>query len=457
MIRLLLSQIRHSPAVFSGSFLTATVTAVFVQLAAVFWWSVVSDTGNAAFATAGDPAGASTFSTLGLFLLVFGVGLPSVIALTSVGRNSVALLRRDYARWRLAGVTPSQIIRTVLIQTALLTLPASVLALFVSVPASPAAVSFVMTLGSTHADVPVVLSWPPIVLSIVAALVFALIGAIGPGIRAARVPAIEALRDSATSIKNRTVVRLILIAVLMIVGVVVAVNVATSPEGSGGASMLALVGILTALVAIAGPLIYPTIIRSWTRLLRPDSLPVLFLARRSSSADATTVSAIITPVLIAGALLSGYFSGAGTYKSATELIGHTYTINLLQGLILFGPAAVIGLTAGLMSVIAKSGPDERTSALLRIAGATPRALLTIPLIEAGIYAVTTLLLTAVIVFIPTALYVLGFLNGQGLHVPITFDLRAAFILTGIATVAVYLIRVTPLTRRGPASLQVGSI
>ena len=449
MNRLLFSQIRHSHAVFGGSFLTAIVTAVFVQLAAVFWWSVLSESGAEAFAASGDSgdsAGASTFSTLGIFILVFGVGLPAIIAFTSVGRNSVALLRSEYAHWRLAGVTPAQIIRTVVLQTALLTLPASGLAMIVSLPTSPVAVGFVMTLGSTRANVPVVVSWQPLLLSVVAAMAFAFIGAIGPGIRAARVPAIEGLRATATSINSRTVLRLIILVALLAAGVAVAINVATAPEGSGGASMLALVGILTGLTAVAGPLLYPSAIRLWTRLLAPESFSPVFLARGSSSADGTTAAAIITPVLIAGSLLSGYFSGAGTYKAAIELIGHDYSINILQGLILFGPAAVIGLVAGLMSVLARSGPDKHAAALLRTVGAIPRTLLMIPLIETAMYAVTTLLFTAVIVYLPTALYALGFANDQGLHVPIIFDIRAALILTITAALAIFLIRAFPVIR-----------
>ncbi|MFT3887657.1 MAG: hypothetical protein QM713_05775 [Arachnia sp.] len=456
MIRLMLSQLRHSPAVFIGPLLTAAVTAVFVQLAAVFWWSVVSDAGSAAFAASGDRAGGGTFSTLGLFILVFGVGLPAIIAFTSVGRNSVSMLRSDYAHWRLAGVTPPQIVRAVISQTVLLTLPASLLALLVSLPSSQAAVSFVMTLGSTQADIPVSVSWQPLLLSIIAALGFALLGAVGPGIRAARIAPIEALRASAVTLRSRTILRLVLVGVLLLVAVLVAVNVATAIEGSGGASMLALVGILTALVAAAGPMIYPSVTRLWTLILLPAAKTTVFLARRSSTADGTAAAAVITPVLIAGSLLSGYFSGAGTYKAAVELIGRDYTINLLQGLILFGPAAVIGLVAGIMSVIAKSGPDERAAALLRTVGATPRTLILIPLLETAFYAVTTLLLTAAIVFVPTALYALGFLNAQGLAVPIIFDLRASVLLTACAAIAVFIIRAFPALRTRQMSLRLAT-
>lgn len=446
MIRLLLAQLRHSPAVFTGPFLTAIVTAVFVQLAAIFWWSVVTSSGQDAFVASGDPAGAATFSTLGLFILILGVGLPAIIAFISVGRDSVALLRSQYARWRLAGVTPGQVLAAVVLQTVLLILPASLLALAVSLPASEAAVGFVMTLGSTRANLPVSVSWQPLVLSLTVAMAFALIGGIGPGVRAARVRAIEALRDAATGAKTSTIARAVLLIVLTGVGVTVGVNVATAPGGSGGASMLTLVGILTALIAVAGPLVYPPAIRLWTRLLAPEHAPAVFLARHSSSADGTTAAAIITPILIAGALLSGYFSGAGTYQAAIELIGRDYSINLLQGLILFGPAAVIGLVAGLVGVLTRSGPDTRAATLLRTAGATPGILLAIPAIETAVYAVTTLAFCAVVVLVPTALYAVGFANSQGLHVPIVVDMRAALALTFIASAVIFVIRATPTVR-----------
>ncbi len=456
MIRLLVAQVRRSQAAFLGPFLTALVTAVFVQLAAVFWWSVTVDTGRQALAASGDPASAATFSTLGMFLLVLGVGLPAIIAFLSVGRNTVSLLRREYAAWRLAGVTPRQTVGAILTQTVLLVVPASLIALAVSVPASPAAVAFVMTLGSTRADLPVQVSWQPLLLSLVAAVVFALIGGLGPGIRAARTRAIEALRDAQVAPRSRTLARWVILALLVAAGVAVAFNIATASGCNGGASMLALVGILAAVFATAGPMIYPLIIRAWTLVLTPNIHPVVFLARRSSSADGTITAAVITPVLIAASLLSGYFSGAGTYKAAIELTGRGYDINLLQGIILFGPAAVIGVVAGLMGVLTRTSPDTRTATLLRIAGASPRTLTAVAAVETAIYAATTLLCTTVIVAIPTLLYAIEFRQSEGLNVPVVFDLRAALVLTVIASVVVFFIRVAPLFRRNAISAQLAT-
>ena len=124
--------------------------------------------------------------------------------------------------------------------------------------------------------------------------------------------------------------------------------------------------------------------------------------------------------------------------------------------ILFGPAAIIGLVAGLMGVLTRASPDAHDATLLRTVGATPRSLIVIAALETLIMALTTLACTATAVFLPTALYAAGFHQKEGLNVPIVFDMTAAGIIIAAAAALVFLIKITPLVSRGPLNVRLGT-
>jgi putative ABC transport system permease protein len=429
MIRLLLSDMRTDARSFVGPLYSTVVCSFWVALAAFFWFSVQTPAGIQALASA--PEGANnTLIQLAVFLLLMGIVLPSTIVLSSVGATKVAQGRSRFARWRLAGATPAQVFGGVLAQFILLALVASTVGILVALPLIQVGSDFLMSVTDLGILLPAQPTWSAIVATYGFVVGTSLFGAGIPSWRASRVTALEALQDKSGGNEARLRPRSILGAGIVSAGVIFFAVGAVTEKNNGSASSLVMLFGCSVLVvlAILASAVFPVFVRAWTAVVPARISTAWYVARHGALARLTATTSTITPFMIGAGLLSIYFSAATTWAVTSRNDHDAPQLALVQGLVLFTPAAVIAITGSVAIVFMVGQTRDRETALLRATGAPPRTLALMPVLEALIYAVTAFFLSAVVALLAVLLYSLSLVN-QGYEWSPRIDLRAGAAVT----------------------------
>lgn len=295
---------------------------------------------------------------------------------------------REHALWLLTGVRPHRLRRALRLQVLLLALLSGIAAL----PLAYAAAAAVLWQWSAIGIVPpgqVPILHPlqaPLVLALT--VLTALWGAAGVTRRAANVPEMRALRESAggshhTSWPTILVALGVLALGLVILGVVFSSQL-EGPEDRAAGAFSACLMLLLAILLVPGWTLRP-LLHVWTALVPSRSL-AWRLARADCRYAATRSLTTIVPFAVAASLLAvldGTTSAtAGTATSIAEIA------------IVIGPALLVSWVGGVCVISMVRRERARDDALLEAAGASAGTRTRAAALEGLVYAVTALMFGA---------------------------------------------------------------
>jgi putative ABC transport system permease protein len=207
-----------------------------------------------------DIAEALTFFSI--FLGVFaGVALVvSVFSIYNTFSIIVAQRTRDMALLRAVGASRRQVLGSVLGESVVLGMVASLLGLAGGVAIVAVLKAMLAAFGLDLPAGGLVLKPSTVVISLVVGFVVTVVSAVGPAVRASRVPPLAAMRDVAIDTAARSRVRLVLGVIITLLGVGATFSALAGGGGSnalftaGSGVLLVLVGTIVLGPVVAGPL-----------------------------------------------------------------------------------------------------------------------------------------------------------------------------------------------------------
>lgn len=253
-------------------------------------------------------------------LLVGGFLVANTFAMVVAGRT------RELALLRAAGATGRQVLRSVLVEAALVGLLASVAGAFLGIGAASGLRRLVAAFGVSLPAGPLVVAAPTLVGAVVAGTVITVLAAAAPARRASRVSPLQALRAESAVVSTGRVRSVLGLALIGLgAAAVVGTAVGGGPvAGVGAGSLLLLAGI-----TLTGPLAVGPAVRALGRALAapfgrragmPSRLAREFAARAPRRTSATT-----TALAIGLALISFMAVLAGSVKQSVAA-GYRETI-----------------------------------------------------------------------------------------------------------------------------------
>ncbi|OZB82171.1 FtsX-like permease family protein, partial [Microbacterium sp. 13-71-7] len=397
MIRLLLGELRADWRAWAGLVLVAAVAGLTIGI-------------GGSFLETGLHVGGRTGTGIGgaaSMILVFG-GVSAIAVTSAVARLAVDLGRSGYARWQLCGVTPRQTAAVVLGQVMVLSLSGAALGLWATALLAP----FVLRLafeGASGGYDTVTAVVGPLTAILVAGgvLLVALLGGLPAARRAARTPALEALRESEPRGATMRWWRWALFA-LMTAGMVAAVQgwmssaaAVTPGDRNTLISQTPLIApLLTAVIVAGGPVLYAPLLRAWTALLPTRVSAAWFLARHQARYHLGRSTASITPLLAGTAMLGGLDTVIATWGAAARAAGEPFE-GLKPGqmiVLLGGPLLLAGVGAAVV-VFMSNRTQAREQALLSAGGATTAVIVRAAVLQALVHVCTAALLSAAVIVV----------------------------------------------------------
>lgn len=399
MGRLYLAELRDSWTAWLGvslSFFAINLSFVSSALVLASGWAA-ADAGL----TTVDASGEFTSVPFSNFLFSGIVGLTVIAAGTGLVIDS---RRGGLARLALAGASPRQITRSIMVQLAAVSVLSALVADIVAVLTLEPYLTFLATGTEAGAD----LFMPPPVIDVTSMLTanlgvvaVALIGGLGQARRAAAIPPVEALRQaSALSAPRMTPLRWIgaVACLLLLAAMFGLIWPMTEARNSETVSMLMQVAIgalmvSVTLVTLLAPVLIGPLARAWTALL-PIRDPMWQLARKNVYVRGARFSRSVVPIVFTIGLMLGLLSLAPTLYATTEASGYPGgAISLSRAglgafLSLLGPALGVALCGGIGNLFMMSKQRDAELALAGIAGATPAQRRSLPILEAIILTVT---------------------------------------------------------------------
>ena len=438
MIRLAITELRADWRLWIGPLLVIVTAAAIANLAITYWWSVGT---SMAAPTLGQLGIGTDELRAGAYVLYVSAGLPTVIVLGSVAATTVDAQRVRIARWRLSGALPSQVRGIILLQLLALSLAGAVLGVAVSLPFAQPVVDVMMRMGTrTVTTIAAQPSWEATGATIVLTVVLCMIGALRPAFRAARVPAVEAVRAETTPRGGMSIGRWILAGLLVLFGlqqILVTVAATLTFRGDAGLTNLGMtnaimIGILLVVtVAVFAPLILSLVLHGWSAVIPARLSVAWFLARYSAASRLKSSTAAVTPLMIGVSLYGIFFGILATWQASLAASGSPDQLNLLDTYVMLTPAAIIAAVGSIATVFMTSRSREQEFAVLRSAGARTRTVLGMTVAEAALYTVTAMLL-ALVSIAAAVLTIAGTLAVAGMPFTPRIDLSQALILCVVA-------------------------
>lgn len=437
MTGLVLAEIRAGWAAWLGVVAVAAVASLACGVAIS-----LLETGLSA-----GPAYVEGFSGATGMILVFSA--PSAIAVTaSIARLAVDLGRPGYARWQLAGVSPAQTSSVVLAQLAVAGLAGGVLGYGATRILAGPAIRGVFADGSGgFASVPVITGALTAGVAIPASVVLVLVGGSRAALAAGRTPALTALREPEAQAKRMRWWRWLLLAAVITCSAAFFAAMAQVSSVSQLMSSLPLIPVvLTVVVAAAGPLVYPLLLRAWTGIVPSRASQSWHLARHQARYHLGRSTASITPLFTGAALLGGLFTMTATLYVSMRAAGERGAgLGIAQVIILLGGPVLLSAVGAAVVIFMSNRTQGSEQALLRASGATTGVVLMTAVWQAVIHVVTAALL-AVAVISATAFVTAAGLGRFGEARPVV-DLGYALALVGVGLLLTLTATVLPVLAR----------
>lgn len=352
----------------------------------------------------------------------------ALIGATVIGSSTSLVVdsrRGSLARLSVQGVTPQQVVSTVMIQLITVSLVCSAIGGALALLALRPVLFWVAYGRRNDENLPppetVHALWP-VLLAALFAVVITLLGGFKQARLASRIPPVEALRQANDRADDRmTVLRWIRVGfwVLIVLASFATIPAMTAEPTSETMSNLLQVSMIL-LIAMAvllsdlAPLIVGPLTRAWTRLVPPAN-PSWGLARATTVAKASRLTKSIIPVMIAIGLSFGMVAQGDVIVSS--LAANGFDIQLTGTgvgtfVIFLGLPLLIALSGGVGSLIMMSKQRDAELALSGIIGATPAQRIAMPIMEGLIIAVTGTLLALVMVVVAIGYLALGFASTE---------------------------------------------
>jgi putative ABC transport system permease protein len=286
---------------------------------------------------AADEATQEITEGLGFFnsiLLAFSLVSLFVGAFLIVNTFSMLVSQRtkELALLRAVGATRGQIVRSVLAESAVVGLIASVIGLAFGIVVTKVLTAGFGAIGIEMGDTPLVIQPSTLVIGLVLGVGITVVSAWFPARRASRIPPVAALRDDAalptSSLRRRGIVG----GVLLVIGAVALVVGAVAPNGSG----FGLVGLGTLGVLVGAIIFVPVLARPVSRTVGAP-LPHLFgtvgrLAMDNASRQPRRSAATASALMIGLALVTGFSVIAASLSQSVnamvdEVIGAEFLVS----------------------------------------------------------------------------------------------------------------------------------
>lgn len=346
---------------------------------------------------------ASAFIFLGVTNVILCAGVSIAVISTSTGLV-IASRRGSIARLALAGATPRQVRRTLMLQLTAVTLVAAVIGDLLAVAMlQPFTDREVVERELVGVEVSAAYSPLAILAATGLCVLVALVGGWRQARAASRISPIEALRPVPPA-EHRRMPVLRWMGVAVGVGLIALIWVAFGAmavgldETAGDTSMLLSLVILIvscATIAAAAPLTVGVFTRAWTALV-PGRSATWHLARSTVIAKGQRLSKSVVPVMFSVSLIFGLTIIVGAITASMQASGYgdfelsAASIYSMLGMI--GTPLVVGIAGSVGSLVMMSRQRDAELALSAIAGATPRQRLTIPALEGLIITVSGIIL-----------------------------------------------------------------
>ena len=400
---------------WSGTVVVLALAAVLVDVCLAHRMTVTRPDVVAAARDAGVSPRELTVPGVSMYFYSAMVAIPVVAV---VGQSCVQALRTSWARWRLAGALPRQVLASVVATVAVLGAVACVPGILVGLAVDqPFAEVLTRMAAQRMGRIEVAQTPATAALTVVSVVGIAVIGAIGPARSAVRTPATEAVRTaSPVPVRRRMgVVRWVLAGAwaLMCAGqLLVALLVRPGeiidglPTGGGQAALASF--LLAVLAVLVAPVLVPGLLRAWSaplgRIGRLGGLGGSWLiARRSALWRSSLAASAIALLSLAFSFAAVLVTNLGVARAVIRAAHLHAVLDQTDSLALASILGAMALLGAIAVVAMASRSRQREIAVLRCAGTTIGRVRAQVVIEAGLYVGTALIISIV----PTAVTAVG--------------------------------------------------
>jgi len=400
---------------WSGTLMVLAFAAVLVDVCLAHRMTVTRPDVVAAARDAGVSPRELAVPGVSVYFYSAMVAIPVVAV---VGQSCVQALRTTWARWRLAGALPRQVLASVVATVAVLGAVACVPGILVGLAVDqPFAEVLTRMAAQRMGRIEVAQTPATVALTVVSVVGIAVIGAIGPARSAVRTPATEAVRTaSPVPVRRRMgVVRWVLAGAwaLMCAGqLLVALLVRPGeiidglPTGGGQAALASF--LLAVLAVLVAPVLVPGLLRAWSaplgRIGRLGGLGGSWLiARRSALWRSSLAASAIALLSLAFSFAAVLVTNLGVARAVIRAAHLHAVLDQTDSLALASILGAMALLGAIAVVAMASRSRQREIAVLRCAGTTIGRVRAQVVIEAGLYVGTALIISIV----PTAVTAVG--------------------------------------------------
>ena len=260
---------------------------------------------------------------LGFFnTFLTAVGLVSLAAGAFLIYNTFGIIigqrNRELALLRALGAGRRQVLASVLAESVVIGLIASLLGLVGGIALAFLLINVIAAIGIDLPSTTPVVALRTIVLAMAVGTAITVLSSLAPALRASRIAPMAALRETATERPSRSIVRLVIGLVILALGVFVMVrSVADGEAGWAAASIVA----IFAGVVVLGPFIVPTVVAGLAapaRLLGFAGRLGGDNARRNPRRSAGTAASLMLAVTIITFIAVNLFSFTASFSAATD-------------------------------------------------------------------------------------------------------------------------------------------
>ncbi|PZU32592.1 MAG: ABC transporter permease [Actinomyces sp.] len=400
---------------WSGTVVVLALAAVLVDVCLAHRMTVTRPDVVAAARDAGVSPRELAVPGVSMYFYSAMVAIPVVAV---VGQSCVQALRTSWARWRLAGALPRQVLASVVATVAVLGAVACVPGILVGLAVDqPFAEVLTRMAAQRMGRIEVAQTPATVALTVVSVVGIAVIGAIGPARSAVRTPATEAVRTaSPVPVRRRMgVARWVLAgawALMCACQLLVALLVRPGeiidglPTGGGQAALASF--LLAVLAVLVAPVLVPGLLRAWSaplgRIGRLGGLGGSWLiARRSALWRSSLAASAIALLSLAFSFAAVLVTNLGVARAVIRAAHLHAVLDQTDSLALASILGAMALLGAIAVVAMASRSRQREIAVLRCAGTTIGRVRAQVVIEAGLYVGTALIISIV----PTAVTAVG--------------------------------------------------
>lgn len=250
------------------------------------------------------------------------IGLISLIAGAFLIYNTFGIIigqrLRELALLRALGSSRRQVLSSVLAESAVTGLIASLMGLAGGIALAYGMIALLSAFGLELPDTLPVVSPRTIITSLVVGIGITVFSSLAPAIRGSRIPPVAALREQAVESPGRSKVRLVVGVLLTLIGVVSMVSGATGGEVAPAAS--GMIGLFAGVIVL-GPFLVPVLVGVLGFPLRLLGLPGTLgrdNSRRNPKRSAGTAAALMLAVTIITFIAVSTLSFTSAFNSSTD-------------------------------------------------------------------------------------------------------------------------------------------